>query len=89
VFHGVEFNATDSHSGGVVLISGASFVHVLASSALGNGGFIFISEHVKIVLENIDDFIRLKRFLDIALDTVDETFETSLSLRVSQFGVVL
>jgi hypothetical protein len=57
VFHRMELNATDSHSSGVILISGASFVHVLASSALCNGGLIFVSKHVEVVLENIDDFI--------------------------------
>jgi len=33
---------------------------------------IFVAKHLKIVLEHIDDLVRLKGFLDAVLDAVDE-----------------
>lgn len=89
MFHRVEFYATDSHAGGVVLVGGASLIHILTARALRNGGLVLIAEHVEVVLEHIDDFVGLKGLFDQKGHTIDETLQTCLDLRVVDLRLVL
>lgn len=75
----VELDARHTLSFAVIVINKGSRGHV-SSIDLASSGCLLISEHLEVVLEDIDDLIALEGLLDSESNSVDELVQLFLEL---------
>jgi len=67
----MEFNARDNFVFAIFLFKESSGHHIYSRNLLA-ASFFLVAKHLKIVLENINDFITLQGLFDAEANTVDE-----------------
>lgn len=70
----MELNAGDTLVLAIVMLEECPRQHV-NSTDLGCSSCFFVAEHLEVILKDIDQFIRLKRFLNSVRNSVNELIE--------------
>ena len=78
----MELDATDPLVLAVVIVNETAGVHLSRIGLTSLSGF-FVTQHIKVILEDIDDFVGLQGFLNIRGDPIDELIKLGISLSLS------